>query len=72
MKAPSISATSRVACRKPQHHTLDWSIHNHWVRNSLTVDNRLKVGGEIALPVMALIMVGREEGEHKELGYVYL
>lgn len=72
MMAPSISVASRVACGKPQHHTLDCSIHNHWVQKSLVVDNRLKVGGETAFPIMAFDMVGRQEGEHKQLGYVYL
>lgn len=71
MVAPSISAASRVACGKLQHHTLDCSIHNHWVRNSLVVASRLKVGGETT-SLMAFYMLGREGGQQKELGYVSL
>jgi len=67
MVAPLISATSRAAYGKPQHHTLNWSIHNCWIQNRLVVRNTLKVDGEIAFPIMILVMVGREEGKHKEL-----
>lgn len=70
MVAPSISAASRAPCGKLQHHTLNCSIHDHWVQNSLVVANRLKVGGETTFLLMTFYIVGREGGQQKELGYM--